>query len=168
MTNDALYTPRLQLRPLRADDLPALFAIQGDTDAMQHTFCPATPEASAENLLGHEAQRDEIGIAPWVAVLRETGEIVGWGGLFEDPFDPGWGVEVGYFFAREVWGRGLATELVEAALAHGFVHLDLSEIKAFSRPANEASHRVLERAGFVHVGYEPRLERNAYRVTRIP
>ena len=57
MDDASLETGRLLLRALAREDLPALFAIQGDADAMRHTFCPATAEESARNLLGHERQR---------------------------------------------------------------------------------------------------------------
>ena len=42
------------------------------------------------------------------------GRIIGWGGLYDDPFDPGWGGEVAYFFYQAVWGQGYDSEMVVA------------------------------------------------------
>ncbi len=93
---------------------------------------------------------------------RGESEIVGWGGLNVDPHDSGWGVEVSYFFAPAWWGRGFATELVRASLAHAFGGIALREVSAFARPESAASIRVLEKAGFAFLRFEPRLERNHY------
>jgi RimJ/RimL family protein N-acetyltransferase len=49
----------------------------------------------------------------------------------------------------EFWGRGLATEAGREALQHGFEHLGLQEIVAFTLPANKRSRRVMEKLGLV-------------------
>ena len=112
------------------------------------------------------ALESTLGFAPWTVILRTEARVIGWGGLSIDPFDPGWGVEVSYFFHPAYWGRGYATELLHATLQHGFDTLSLPAIGAFVRPANVASVRVLEKCGFTLLGYEPRLERNRYVVQR--
>jgi ribosomal-protein-alanine N-acetyltransferase len=96
-----------------------------------------------------------------------TSQVVGWGGLQIDPFDPGWGVEVGYFFHPVHRRQGLASELVQASLAHGFDNLAIDEIYAYARPANTPSIGVIEKAGFRFVRYEPKLERNRYVITPV-
>ena len=62
-------------------------------------------------------------------------------------------------------GRGFATELVRASLALAFDELALPEVWAFTRPANRASARVLQKCGFAFVRHVPALERDQYRVT---
>jgi RimJ/RimL family protein N-acetyltransferase len=161
-TGHVTRTPHLLLRPLREADLAPLWEIHGDADAMRYTWCPATPEESARDLWAHEAQREKTGYAAWVAVLESEDRVIGWGGLFDDPFDPCWGPEVGYFLHHACWGRGFATEIVMAALAHGFDDVGLQTIGAFAKPANAASIRVLAKCGFSLLRYEPRLGRNHY------
>jgi Acetyltransferase (GNAT) domain len=63
-------------------------------------------------------------------------------------------------------GGGLATELVNAALAYGFAERRLPCIAAFARPANLASIHVLSKCGFELVRYQPTLARNHYIVQR--
>jgi ribosomal-protein-alanine N-acetyltransferase len=157
-----LETERLILRDFEADDLEALFRIQNDLAAMPLAFFASDIDQCRNYHETHAKQRGIVGFAPWVAVLKATAEIVGWGGLQIDPFDPGWGIEVGYFFHPAHRRQGLASELVQASLAHGFEDLTMDEIGAFARPANVPSIGVLEKAGFRFVRYEPKLERNRY------
>ena len=159
-------TAHLTLRAFHEDDVDPLFAIQGDPEAMRYTYVSPSRADCAHRLRTFAALHSSLGYAPWTAVLRSEGRVVGWGGLGVDPFDPGWGVEVSYFFDPGCWGRGYATELVRASLAHGFGALSLPEIGAFVRPANAASVRVLEKCGFALMRYEPRLERNRYEIRR--
>ncbi len=152
-------TARLLLRPPRAIDLPALFAILGDRRTMRHTHAQRSPATCAAHVWTHERQRRRLGYAPWVIATRADGRIIGWGGLYNDPFDAGWGVELGYFLARHAWGHGYASELAGAcmALADGTLHL--RQVRGFASPRNRGSRRVLEKAGFTVTGYVPTMHR---------
>jgi len=161
-----IETSRLTLRAFRDEDVDSLFAIQGDREAMRYTHAAASRQDCAHWLRTFGALESTLGFAPWTVILRAEARVIGWGGLSVDPFDPGWGIEVSYFFHPAYWGRGYATELVRATLHHGFGSLSLTAIGAFVRPANLASVRVLEKCGFALAGYEPRLERNRYEVLR--
>jgi ribosomal-protein-alanine N-acetyltransferase len=158
-----ILTERLSLSPTRPSDVPALFAFFGDAQAVRHTTHLATLRACRRHVAGHEWQRRWLGYAPWTIRTRADGAIIGWGGLFEDPFDPGWGVELGYWFAPSAWGRGYAGELAAASVAEARDRLHLAELRAFARPENAGSCRVLEKAGFARERYVPELERNLYR-----
>jgi ribosomal-protein-alanine N-acetyltransferase len=163
---DIIETSRLTLRGFESDDVDPLYAIQGDPQAMRHTYVAPSREECARRLEIHEALRAEHGFAPWVVVWRDDGRVIGWGGLGIDPFDPGWGVEVSYFVDPSYWGRGVATEVVAAALGRGFGRHALLEIGAFATPENGASIRVLEKCGFAFLRYEPALARNHYEIRR--
>jgi RimJ/RimL family protein N-acetyltransferase len=163
---EPIETARLTLRAFRDDDVAALFEIQSDPDAMRYTHRTASRVECAQWHGRYAALASSLGFAPWTVLLRAEQRIIGWGGLNVDPFDPGWGIEVSYYFHPDYWGRGLATELVRAALQHGFGALGLDAVGAFVRPANTASVRVLEKCGFARLGYEPRLERDHYEIRR--
>ncbi len=155
-------TERLILRDTRMSDVPALFGFLGDREAMQHSHCCASLRACARHVAGHEWQRRKIGHAPWTVLRKSDGAIIGWGGLYEDPFDRGWGLEVGYWFARSTWGYGFASELVAASLDVARQR-GVSLVSAFARPENTASCRVLEKAGFRKERFVESLARNLYR-----
>lgn len=158
-----ILTERLSLRPARLADVPGLFAFLGDPAAMRHTHLSATLRDCRRHVAGHEWQRRKLGYAPWTIRDRTEGAIIGYGGLFEDPFDPGWGVEIGYWFAPSAWGRGYATELTEVSLSVARDQLRLPEVWAFAKPENLGSGRVLEKAGFERQRYIPEMERWLYR-----
>ncbi len=89
-----------------------------------------------------------------------------WGGLYEDPFDPGWGVELGYSFHPGTWGQGYATEFARTCVAWADDALKLPEVRAFAHPENTASQRVLTKAGFMAVRFIPKMNRLLF--TRVP
>jgi [ribosomal protein S5]-alanine N-acetyltransferase len=157
-----LETARLILRPYEPEDLEALFRIQNDRGAMPLAFFEDDLEKCRRFHETHAAQRAINGYAPWVVILNTTAQIIGWAGLYIDPFDPQWGIEVGYFLDKAHRRQGLASELVQASLAHGFNELGMEEIGAYARSANLPSIGVLTKAGFRFVRYEPKLERNRY------
>jgi [ribosomal protein S5]-alanine N-acetyltransferase len=61
--------------------------------------------------------------------------------------------EIGYFIGRAFWNRGIMTEVVRAVTRYGFESLNLHRIFAVPFAHNEASSRVLEKAGYVREGY---------------
>ncbi len=161
-----LKTERLILRDFQEDDLEPLYQIQSDATAMRYTYHAPSREASAQRLRAYAATKTQWGYAPWTVILQSESCIIGWGGLNVDPQDPEWGCEVAYFFHAGYWGKGYATELVRASLAHGFGDHGQAEIKAFAHPDNGASIRVLAKCGFRWMCYEARLQRNIYRLMR--
>ena len=135
----------------------------GDPLAMRFTHAQPDLRALRRHLAVHERQRRRIGCAPWTIIEKSGGKIIGWGGLYDDPFDPGWGVEVAYLFAPEGWGRGYATELVRCCLEIAKAELRLCSVAAFAHPDNAASRRVLEKCGFVIERFVPSMQRLLYR-----
>ncbi len=159
----ALETPRLSLRPPRIADAPAMLKFFGDAEAQRYTLHFETLRACRRHIAAHERHRRRVGCGPWLVTETATGETIGWGGLYEDPFDRRWGIEVAYTFARSAWGKGYAGELVAHCLAVARDELSLTELVAFSHVDNIGSRRVLERAGFAFERYLPDMERNFYR-----
>jgi RimJ/RimL family protein N-acetyltransferase len=143
-----LETARLLLSVPRLIDAPELFDFLGDVDAMRQTSRLETLRDCRRHIAGHERQRRKVGYGPWTVRTKADGEIVGFGGLYDDPFDPGWGIEVGYAFASRAWGNGYATELTNFCLALARQELGVYLVRAFAHPDNAASRRVLEKAGF--------------------
>lgn len=156
-------TSRLLLRRPTLADVPLLFTFLGDADAMRFTHTDASLRACRRRIAVHEWFRRRNGYAPWTVIGKADDRIIGWGGLYIDPFDPGWGVEVGYFLARAAWGQGYATELVAACTSLADDVLHLPQLQAFAHPSNAASRRVLEKAGFRPVGFVATMERLLYR-----
>ena len=159
-------TAHLILREFTDSDVDPLYEIQGDRHHMRLTVWAESRQACEAGLRRYARNRVAHGFAPWTVVHRAEGRVIGWGGLGVDPDAPQWGPEVSYFIHPLYQGRGFATELVRAAMRHGFCDVRLHRISAFARPENLASARVLEKCGFALIQYEPGLERNRYEVRR--
>ena len=155
-------TSRLMLRRPVLSDVPRLFEFLGDAEAMRYTHADVSLRQCRRRIAVHEWHRRGNGYAPWTVVTKMDGQIIGWGGLYDDPFEAGWGVEVGYYFHPATWGRGYATELTAACTSIADHVLRLPEVRAFARRENVGSRRVLEKAGFEVVRFVPEMQRLLY------
>lgn len=59
--------------------------------------------------------------------------------------------ELGWVIRRDLWGRRIATEAVEALIESVRENSELEAIHARCRPQNRASSRVMEHVGMIHV-----------------
>lgn len=57
-------------------------------------------------------------------------------------------MELLYGLARDYWGRGIITQAAKASVSFGFETANLNRIIALVLPENQASKRVIEKAGF--------------------
>ncbi len=147
-----------RLRPAHADEVSVLLR---NPLVARTLFATALPPSEVELLEHHAANLvhwDKFGFGIWLLRDKETGEMVGRGGLQHTLVDGADEVEVGWAITPDRWGRGLATELAHASIAVAFDDLGLTEIVAFTLPYNAASRRVMEKSGFefarpiVHAG----------------
>lgn len=72
--------------------------------------------------------------------------------------------ELGYWLGEEFWNRGIVTEAVGAVTGYAFNTLGMVRLYAEVFAWNEASMRVLEKAGFVKEGV---LRKSAYKDRQI-
>ena len=97
-------------------------------------------------------QWDRYGHGLWILRERRDGPVIGRAllrHLFIDGRDE---VEVGYSFHPEYWGKGYATEIATTLVRLGFEQLGLASIVAITLLTNEASKRVLMKAGLEPAG----------------
>jgi RimJ/RimL family protein N-acetyltransferase len=154
-----LTTDRLLLRQWRPSDVNTMVAVAQDPEVTKWLGGPRSAESMRAGI-----DRDSVGLATrglgkWAVTDRSTGEFIGRVGLsgaFDVPISPA--VEIGWTLRPSHWGKGLATEAAQAALAYGFEELDLREIYAFTHRRNEPSRAVMRRLGMT---YDPTLD---YRV----
>jgi [ribosomal protein S5]-alanine N-acetyltransferase len=137
---------RVRVRPLREEDLPALFEIQ--LDAAAQRLAAFTDEATAHDRDAYVAKFRRL-LADEAVLLRAVeveGEVVGSVAAFPIEGD----VEVTYWIRADWWGRGVATAALAALLAEA----PARPLHARVAADNAGSIRVLERNGFVRVGSE--------------
>ncbi|WP_228288804.1 GNAT family N-acetyltransferase, partial [Klebsiella quasipneumoniae] len=108
-----IETHRLRLRPVMAEDVADLYRIYGDPAT--NTFNPAGPypdidyaSTVIQRWLAHWHDR---GFGNWAISARDAPEkIIGFGGLTIRRYNDVTLNNLGYRFATEAWGKGLATE----------------------------------------------------------
>lgn len=160
-TIERVETARMVLERLRLEHAAEQLELLLDR-RVSATLWPRTrPPTEADVLDGLAAKVDHWerhGFGMWLLRDRETGEMVGRGGL-QYTYTAGLNdVEAGWAIVPERWGQGLASELAQACVEVGFEQVGLLEIIAFTLPSNLASRRVMEKAGFrydrdiVHAG----------------
>ncbi len=148
-----VVTQRLRLRGWTQEDAKRWKQITANPEVMRFVSIrrPLTPdEASAEvERLSWTWQRE--GIGHWAVEEIRSGLLVGRLGLERHgdwKINPS-AVEAGWILAREVWGKGYATEGGAAALRFGFEVCNLDEIISITDPANGASRRVMQKLGLI-------------------
>lgn len=143
-----LETPRLTLREMTPEDLPALCRILQDPEVM-YAYGHAFSDQEARDWLSRQmdrCRRDGHGL--WAMVERAGGELVGQCGLtWQAGLDGGPVLEVGYLLRRDVWHRGYATEAARACVHYAFDTLGAGEVWAMIREDNLPSQRVARRCG---------------------
>lgn len=145
-----ITTPRLQLRPLTIDDMPALLAYRGDPEVCRYLpFEPMTPEVLSARLAGDLGRREitsEGEALTLGAERRSDGRLVGDVVLFFHSEHHAAG-EIGYVFHPEVAGQGFGQEACTAVLDLAFEDLRLHRVVANMDGRNAASVRLAERLG---------------------
>ena len=94
-----------------------------------------------------EAHPDDVGWYTWVYISPVMNRLLGTGGFKGAPDDNGQ-VEIGYSMLTSYREQGLATEGVKALLDWAYRHDSVKHVIAHTRDDRDASHRVLEKAGF--------------------
>ena len=143
-----IETNRLILRPFELSDTEAAFGWLGDPAVMP--FTPSGPDKSIEEtktrLVGFVDHQQAHGFSKWVVLDRNSGVAIGDSGLVVLQ-DYGW-IDLGFRFAQQYWGRGLATEAASAWVRAAFGEFRLKRLGALVHSGNVASIRVLEKVGF--------------------
>ena len=143
-----IETERLRLRPFVEGDAETWRA-RVFADPEVRRYLPPTSDLPIERLCEAIPRLEEHwtarGYGWWAVEELESGRFLGHVGLrFVEEVGE---TEVLYAFARDSWGRGIATEAAGAALRFGFAEAGLDRVVAFAVPENRASIRVMEKLG---------------------
>ena len=110
---------------------------------------PFSAQVLDELIEGDCAHWEDHGFGPWMLIEKETGTFAGRGGLAWASLEGLAEVELPWSIEPRLHGNGLATEAAIAATEWAR-ELDFEEVVALILPANTASQRVAEKAGFSH------------------
>jgi RimJ/RimL family protein N-acetyltransferase len=143
-----LRTERLRLRGWRAEDAEAMATIYADPAVVQF-LRPLDLEGTRQQIARFTDHWVARHFGLWAVEERTSGRLIGRIGLsyHEDWTASAHDAEVGWALARDVWGRGLATEGGAAALRYGFKVHKMRRIISIAHRDNVASQRVMQKLG---------------------
>lgn len=155
-----LTTDRLVLRQIRDEDAEAYYR---ELSALPHTsaWLDSVGAQSVDKAL-HAIRSDNNNFARAKTVISwalsdADGKFLGVVRLFDIQLRSK--AEIGYWLARDAWGKGLMTEATQAVVAFAFDQLGLHRLYATTHIDNRASQRVLEAVGFLKEGVLRKHER---------
>jgi RimJ/RimL family protein N-acetyltransferase len=155
-----LSTERLRLEPIDDQHFDGLQAMNRLPEVMRFISGePEAPEQTRKMIEIVKGRWAQYGFSWWAFIERDSGRLVGAGGiqyLGRDPANPH---EIGWRLVPDRWGRGLASEAARAMAAFAFETLDALLLTAACLPENAASQRVMEGLGMRYRGLETWYER---------
>jgi RimJ/RimL family protein N-acetyltransferase len=152
-----IRTPRLRLRPWRADDAAGALEIYGNPE-VSRWLAPALAEVSdvhqmralLEDWIVSPPERPGRPVGRWAIEEIATGRVAGSCQLVPLPPE-GDDLELGYQLAPWAWGHGYATEAGHALAHYAFTNGE-EELFAVVRPRNARGERVARRIGMEWTG----------------
>jgi ribosomal-protein-alanine N-acetyltransferase len=152
-----LRLQRSVVRSFRASDVPSLVRHANNRkiwmnlrDRFPHPYTKADARAYLRNVRRMEPET--------FFAIEVDSEATGSIGYVLQPDVERMSAEIGYWLGEDAWGRGVATEVLEAVTRYAIARHQLTRLFALPFAGNTASCRVLEKAGYV---LEARLRRSA-------
>lgn len=132
-----LQTQRLILRPAHADDLMAMHVVYSAPAAMRYWSRP-----EHESIEETRDVLDALIATPTEFCIEHAGRVIGKAGVWR-----AW--ELGFLLHPDFWGKGLASEALQAVIPHIFATCPTCPaLTAEADPRNKASLAVLGKLGF--------------------
>ncbi len=142
-----LKTPRLILRRHVSEDAEILYKAFGlDPDMYRYSgWNPyATLSAAEETVRRFIYDYEKEHFYAWA--IEYEGRLIGTAGAYD--YDPeSNSIEIGCSIEHASWGKGFASEAIEAVLAYLTGHEEIRFVKAWCAADNSASRRMMEKAG---------------------
>lgn len=152
-------TDRLRVRQLQRADRSFYLQLFGDSDVVRFIRPPQTEE-TIDGFLSDHLSKNSVLFPGGRFIVEELQSGIGIGSFVVIPIEAQPDFQIGYAFLKEYWGRGLATELIQAGIAYAFEVCELTQLFALIEVHNLASQKVVEKAGF-HF-FEMREENGVY------
>ncbi len=151
-----METPtRVLLRPVGRTDEREFLDLVNASLALHHPWIslPATPEAFEAYATRYEGPDEEA----LLVCRRDTGAIAGVVNINSIIRGRAQFASLGYAAFAPSIGRGYMSEGLALAVRHAFEDLRLHRLEAQIQPGNDASLRLVRRAGFRNEGCSPEL-----------
>ena len=149
----------VKLRSMDQIAASALYEAVHESDRELQRYMPwGRSRSDVEAFVTRATVEQKSGSSLQLAVLRTDDErIAGVVGLKNiDPFTPR--AELGYWIRTSLSGKGMATDAACTLTKYALRELGLQRLDACVATTNQASERVLRKAGYLEEGRKPRAE----------
>lgn len=143
--NITIETKRLLIRPVVPADAEAIFRWASDPLVTKYMVYTTHPDVEYTRAWLESRDIEDENSYDLGFTLKETGELIGMGGLEYDADTDEW--VVGYNLRRDVWGKGIATEAVKAIIDYVRSHRKVRRIRGRFVVENTRSQHVIEKLG---------------------
>lgn len=151
MRTPILETDRLLLRPFYREDAEAVFTCwESDPDVAKYMFWTSHNDIQkTKEWISFELEQiTSDNWFRWAVILKDTNELMGTGLIyFEEEYNL---FEIGYNFGKQYWGKGYATETMQAIISFAKDTLGVKEFVGRYAKGNSASGNVMKKLGFVY------------------
>ena len=151
MRTPTLETDRLLLRPFCREDAEVVFSCwESEPDVAKYMFWTSHNDIQkTKEWISFELEQiTSDNWFRWAVVLKDTNELMGTGLIyFEEEYNL---FEIGYNFGKQYWGRGYATETMQAVISFAKNTLGVKEFVGRYAKENPASGNVMKKLGFVY------------------
>ncbi|MDQ0879425.1 GNAT family N-acetyltransferase [Peribacillus sp. V2I11] len=148
-----IETPRLILREVTIEDAGDMFKYLSDTDVVKPMGldpCQTVNDVGDEIKWYESIFQEGSGIR-WGITLKDSRRVIGSCG-FLNMVTKHHRAEIGYELSKGHWGKGIASEALEAVVMYGYRHFHLERIQALIEPDNHPSQKLVEKQGFRREG----------------
>jgi len=147
-----LTSERLVLREFVRNDFDGVHLYASDPEVVK--FMPWGPNTRAETRRFIERNIQAQVVKPrtsYELAITIDDELIGGCGLTIHSLSDK-KAEIGYCLRRDMWGKGIATEVAGSLIRFGFEGLGLHRIRALCDTLNHGSYRVMEKNGMQREG----------------
>ena len=144
-----IETERLILRPIAMEDAEAIFVWASDPVVNKYMIYPLHKDISTTREWISKINHDNVDEYEMVFVYKETGEVIGSGGMEYDKEGDFW--NIGYNIRHDYWGRGLVPEAMKGLINHVRGERKVRAIRGSFAKENKKSGRVMEKLGMTYL-----------------
>lgn len=149
MFTPKLETERLILRPIKIEDVDAIFNCwMQDEDVSRYMYWKASKDIKeTQEFVQFELRNLENDKwNRWMILLKQTEEIIGTCLIYFNDEENSW--DISYNLGKEYWGKGYISEAMQRVMEYAINELTIKGCIAIHAIENPESGRVIEKLGF--------------------
>ena len=140
-----LETNRLIIEYFKASDICDWAIIEGDADVRRYVDGKILSFKEVREYIEINIRQYQThGYGRYAVRLKDNKALIGMCGFLNEPY----GIDFGYRYSKDSWGRGLGFEAAREVLEYGFSKLGLKKVLGLTAKQNYGAIRILEKLGF--------------------